>query len=46
MTNFYNQSDLNLYGAEDDFEMEAILDAIDEATSSTTLDSAEPAGKD
>lgn len=46
MTNSYSQSDLNVYGAEDDFEMDAILDAIDEATSSTTPDSAEPSGKD
>ena len=46
MTNGYDQGDLNIYGAEDDFEMDAILDALDKATSSTTPDSAEPAGKD
>nr|WP_208739618.1 hypothetical protein [Arthrobacter agilis] len=46
MMNSYSHSDLNIYGAEDDFEMDAILDAIDEATSSTTPDSAEPSGKD
>ncbi|WP_159620291.1 GIY-YIG nuclease family protein [Arthrobacter zhaoguopingii] len=46
MTNSYDQGDLNIYGAEDDFEMDTILDALDKATSSTTPDSAEPAGKD
>ncbi|WP_159803235.1 GIY-YIG nuclease family protein [Arthrobacter zhaoguopingii] len=46
MTNSYDQGDLNIYGAEDDFEMDTILDAMDKATSSTSLDSAEPAGKD
>ncbi|MPY12251.1 GIY-YIG nuclease family protein [Arthrobacter bussei] len=46
MTNSYDQSDLNIYGAEDDFEMDAILDAMEKATSSTPLDSTEPADKD
>jgi hypothetical protein len=46
MTNSYDQGDLNIYGAEDDFDMDTILDALDKATSSTTTDSAEPAGQD
>ena len=31
MTGRYDQSDLNVYGAEDDEDMDAILDALDRA---------------
>jgi len=44
--NRYDQSDLNIYGAENDFEMDVILDAIERADSSAPFHSAEPAGDD
>lgn len=31
MTGRYDQSDLNVYGAEDDAEMDSILDALERA---------------
>ena len=34
MTNRYDQSDLNVYGAEDDEDMDRILEAIDKALES------------
>lgn len=44
--NRYDQADLNVYGAEDDFEMDVILDALERADSSAPFHSAEPAGDD
>lgn len=38
MTGRYDQGDLNTYGAEDDEEMDMILDALDAAMDDTTRD--------
>ncbi|WP_395873277.1 GIY-YIG nuclease family protein [Curtobacterium sp. PhB78] len=44
--NRYDQSDLNIYGAEDDFEMDAIMDAKERADLSAPYNAAEPVGDD
>lgn len=46
VTNRYDQSDLNIYGAEDDFEMDAILDALEKASSAPASEHARPTGDD
>lgn len=46
MTDRYDQGDLNVYGAEDDFEMDAILDAVDKASSAPAVGHAEATGED
>jgi hypothetical protein len=44
--NRYDQGDLNIYGAEDAFEMDAILTALEKASSPPTAEHAEPKGDD
>lgn len=47
MTDRYDQGDLNIYGAEDDFEMDAILGALEKANSASAsqrLNPREPTG--
>ena len=44
VTNRYDQSDLNIYGAEDDFEMDAILNALDKASETSAPGHSEPVG--
>lgn len=42
----YDQSELNVYGAEDDFEMDTILGALEATTERATANELEPAGPD
>lgn len=46
VTNRYDQGDLNIYGAEDDFEMDAILNALEEASSTSASQRLAPTGDD
>jgi len=46
MTDHYDQGDLNIYGAEDDFEMDAILGALEKANSAPASEHSEPTGAD